>query len=155
MAKIRTGDIAIDGLADLSRTLKRFDTDLAKTLRDANREAATIAASAAKSRATAAGGSLAKGAPTITASAGYAWAGLGFGGPRAPWMPGAEFGANRDRQRQRSTGTYIGYRQFQPWRGSDRNAGYAIYPAIRASADRVVESYADGLDSLFGRIWSN
>ncbi|MGH9460369.1 MAG: hypothetical protein ACRD1X_04075 [Vicinamibacteria bacterium] len=149
--KVRTGDVRVEGLAELSRVLKRMDSDLAKELRKANKDAAQVAATVSKSRALSVGGVAAKVAPTIRASAGVKSASVGFGGAQAPMAGGAEFGANRDRLRQRSTGTYVGYRQFQPWRGSGRNAGYFVYPAIRDNENRIVEQYTDALDHLLRR----
>lgn len=151
MAKLRTGDIQIEGLRELSKALKNLSPEQAKELRQANKDAAQIAADAARSRALARGGSAAKGASSIRASAGVRSASVGFGGARAPWMGGSEFGANREGQRRRSTGTYVGYRQFDVWRGSGRSAGYFVYPAIRASEDRIVEQYTQTLDQLIER----
>ena len=151
MSKVRTGDIAIEGLAELSRALKNLDPDQARELRAANKDAARIAADAGISRARAMGGELAAGASSIRASAGVKSASVGFGGAKAPWMPGAEFGAARDRQRSRSTGSYVGYRQFREWRGAGRTAGYAIYPGIRASEDQIVDQYTHAIDSLIRR----
>ena len=148
MAKVKTGDIQVEGLAQLSKVLKGMDKDLAKELRLANKKAAQIAADAAKSRALSLGGSAAKGAPTIRASAGVKSASVGFGGASAPWMGGSEFGANREGQRRRSTGTYVGYRQFDNWRGSGRTAGYFVYPSIRDNEGRIVEQYEDALGDL-------
>jgi hypothetical protein len=148
MPRVRTGDVQVEGLAELSRVLKSMDSDLARELRLANKSAAGIAADAAQSRALSIGGIAAKTAPTIRASAGVKSASVGFGGASAPWGAGAEFGAARDRQRQRSSGTYVGYAQFQPWRGSGRSAGYFVYPSIRANEDRIVEQYEDALGDL-------
>lgn len=151
MPKVRTGDVQVEGLRELSRVLKNMDNDLARELRGANKDAAQVAADAAQVRARAQGGAAAKGVTSIRASAGLRSASVGFGGARAPWMAGAEFGANRDRQRQRSTGTYIGYRQFQPWRGTGRTAGYFVYPAIRANEERIIDQYTQALDALLRR----
>lgn len=149
--KVRTGDIKVEGLAELSRALRKMDTDLAKELRGANKDAARVAATAAKSRALSVGGAAAKVAPTIRASSGLKSASVGFGGAAAPFAGGAEFGAARDRQRTRSTGTYVGYRQFKPWRGAGRSAGYFVYPAIRDNEARIIEQYMESLDHLLRR----
>lgn len=151
--KVKTGDIQVEGLAQLSRVLRDMDKDLAKELRQTNKKAAEIAADAARSRALSLGGSAAKGAPTIRATAGVRSASVGFGGTSAPWMGGSEFGANREGQRHRSTGTYVGYRQFDVWRGSGRTAGYFVYPSIRDNEGRIVEHYQEALDDLIRRTW--
>lgn len=151
MPKVRTGDIQVEGLKELSRVLKSMDNDLAKELRGANKDAAQIAATASKQRALSIGGSAAKGATSIRASAAVKSASVGFGGSSAPWEVGAEFGANRDAQRSRSTGSYVGYRQFQPWRGSGGNAGYFVFPSIRDNEGRIVEQYTEALDELIRR----
>jgi len=147
-SKVRTGDVQVEGLAALGKALKNLDPDKAKELRQANKDAASIASTAAKAKALSIGGSAAKGVPSIRASAGLKSASVGFGGAKAPWMGGAEFGAAQDRQRTRSSGSYIGYKQFPPHRGSGRTAGYFVYPAIRDNENRIVEQYNQALDSL-------
>lgn len=146
--KVRTGDIAVEGLAELSRALRSMDTDLARELRGANKDAADIAARAGRSKAVSIGGVAAKVAPSIRASAGVRSAGVGFGGAKYPFAGGAEFGAGQDTTRHRKSGTYIGYRQFQPFRGSGRSAGYFIYPSIRDHETEIVGQYEQALDEL-------
>lgn len=52
-------------------------------------------------------------------------------------MWGAEFGGGR----RSST------RQFRPWRGSGSDAGYMLYPAVRAHAERTGVMYSAALDA--------
>lgn len=67
--------------------------------------------------------------------------------PQTPYAMGSEFGANPDDERVSASGRrYIGYRQFQPWRGSGEGAGYFVWPAIR-QAD-VFTQYQTALDAL-------
>lgn len=73
-----------------------------------------------------------------------------------PGAFGAEFGADRNQRRlirgggQRRSHYRKGWNQFRPWRGSDSNAGYFLWPSIRDSADDVRETYAD----LVEKLWS-
>lgn len=64
---------------------------------------------------------------------------------------GYEFGAGRQTRRDRRSGTYVGFRQFDNWRGNGRDAGYAVYPTIRDEAPGMPERYADALDPLLRR----
>lgn len=59
---------------------------------------------------------------------------------------GSEFGAYNNRKRERSSGNYIGYRQFPartPRFGARGNAGRFIYPALRESQSYIVATWED------------
>lgn len=142
MARIKTGTVQVDGLRELSKALKQLeDKNLGKELQKANKAAANLVASAAKGLATTLGSTPAHVAPSIRASAGRQSASVSIGGAAYPMAAGAEFGGQRRPTTQ----------QFQPWRGSDSNAGYFLYPTIRAKVDEIVGEYADALDELLGK----
>lgn len=150
--RIKTGLIQIDGLAELNRTLREdFGKGFQVELRQANKAAAELAADGARARAYSLGGVAGHVAPSIKLSAGTATAGVSFGGPGFPMAGGAEFGALQNEIRGRRTGPYVGYRQFEPWRGNQMDAGYFVYPTIRASADEIEAQYRDALDRLLTR----
>lgn len=130
--------IRVEGLAELSKSLRVLDKSLQRELRAAGKDVATKVAGLAKARAYALGGVAAKTAPSIKPSAGVTSAGVAFGGDAYPFAGGAEFGSGR-------------YRQFDPWRGNGSDAGYFVYPAIRSSADEIEETYSEHVDDLIKR----
>ena len=68
-----------------------------------------------------------------------------IGGRGVPFFGGAEFGAGQGVLRSRSTGNYLGYNQFQPFRGQE---GYFLYPAIRATREEVIDLYGDAVEQI-------
>lgn len=59
---------------------------------------------------------------------------------------GVEFGAYNNRIRRRSSGNYIGYRQFPPRTarvGVRGNEGRFIYPALRESQKYIIATWED------------
>ncbi len=46
----------------------------------------------------------------------------------------------------RVTGVVIGWNQFNEWRGSSNQAGYFLYPTLRASTDDIVIKYATEME---------
>jgi hypothetical protein len=44
------------------------------------------------------------------------------------------------------TGVVIGWNQFNEWRGNKQNAGYFLYPTLRASTDDIVVKYASEME---------
>lgn len=153
--KIKTGTIQVEGLAELNKALRSLDGDLAKEMRDVNRSVAGFVAADARGAAQALGGVAAHVAPSIKAVGGVSSAGVAFGGARYPMGPGAEFGAGRDLSRQRSSGSYKGYNQFDAWQGNDHNAGYFVYPSIRRDADRIETEYTKAVDALTKKAFPN
>lgn len=149
--KIRTGDVQVSGLKELNKQLRDLPGDLQKELPKINRAAADIVATDARSNALSIGGVAAKTAPTIGVVGGARSAGVGFGGARAPWAGGAEFGAGRNVVRRRRSGSYLGFNQFQEWSGNGPKAGYFVYPAIRDNNERIVRTYEEGLNDLLKR----
>lgn len=151
--KVRTGDIQVRGLKELNKALKDLPDDLHKELPRINREAAGIAADQGRSNALALGGVAAKTAPSIKLVGGARSAGVGFGGVAYPWAGGAEFGAGQNIIRTRKSGTYLGYNQFEPWKGNGPTAGYFIYPAIREKNDEIVRTYEEGLEGILKQLF--
>lgn len=71
-------------------------------------------------------------------------AAIGFGrGFRGAF--GHEYGAKQNTRRQRASGSYLGYNQFPIWRGSGLDAGYFMWPGIRAASEAGVGELADGV----------
>lgn len=138
MPTIRSGEIQVHGLSELSRALRRLESGFPDELKAANREAADMVATASKGRAASLGGVAAHVAPSIGSRAGATSAGVAFGGAAWPMAGGAEFGAIR-------------YTQFKPWRGNGPGAGYFVYPSIRDNSERITETYTDRVDDLIRR----
>lgn len=138
MARIRSGEVKVDGLRELNNALRAVGKDAQSELRDAGKKIAETVADDARSNAYSLGGVAAKVAPSIRASAGVRSAGVGFGGAAFPFAGGAEFGSLR-------------YKQFKPWRGNTSDAGYFVYPSIRSNSERITEDYAEAVDDLMRR----
>lgn len=133
--RIKTGEIRVQGLDKLNRALREMGGEFPNSVRQANKSVAEDVRTVAFSRALALGGVAAHVAPSLRAVAGARSAGVAGGGARYPMFGGAEFGSIR-------------YKQFKPWRGNKSNAGYFLYPAIRAEAPRITQEYLDELDAL-------
>lgn len=136
MARIRTGDVKVDGLKELNKALKAIGPDARKDLKEASKKVATFVANDARSAAYSIGGVAAHVAPSIKPVASIAGsAGVSIGGTAYPMAGGAEFGS-------------IKYKQFQPWRGNGSDAGYFLYPAIRQDVDRITNEFAAAIDDI-------
>jgi hypothetical protein len=128
--------VQVEGLVELNKALKDLGDEFKGEMRRTNKGVADFVATDARAGASAAGSTLAHIAPSIKASAGALSAGVSLGGPAYPMAAGAEFGAGPDLP------------QFKPWRGNGQGAGYAVYPAIRANADRIESEYGEAADRL-------
>jgi hypothetical protein len=149
MARVGSGGAKVVGLDELRRELKRLDdAGLIGELKDVNYEVASSVIGPMKSKAAGIGAMEARAAATLSASKAAARAQVNFGGAKAPFAGGAEFGAGRDSIRSRASGSYVGYRQFNPWRGNGGDAGYFMYPTIRDRMDDIVERYGDGIEKI-------
>lgn len=138
--RVKSSDsIHVEGLRELSRSLREMDKALPRELREAGKDVAKTVAGAAQSRAVGLGGVAAKSAPSIKPSAGITSAGVAFGGPAYPFAGGAEFGSFK-------------YPQFKPWRGAGSDAGYFVYPAIRDKSDEIQATYEDKVNALIKRV---
>ena len=134
MGRKKVGAIAVEGLDELRRELKKLDdAGLTKELKDANYKVASLVVDASKARANSR--LERKAALSLSAGRQAARAQVAGGGPRAPFFGGAEFGARK-------------YPQFQPWRGNGITAGYFLFPAIRAETDRIVDLYGDEIQRI-------
>lgn len=135
MTRISSGAVNVEGLAELSKALKKLEggKELSRELRIANKEAATFVKNKATARGQSLGSTAAMIAPTLKASAGATSAGVSLGSH--PAAAGAEFGG-----RGRAT-----TQQFQPHKGT---TGYFVYPTIRDSAEEIVKPYEEAIDRL-------
>ena len=129
----------MEGLNELNRALRALGKDVQGELKNAHREVADVVTDDARSRAYGLGSTAAMVAPGLASFGGTTSAGVKLGGHEAAM--GAEFGG-----RGRPT-----TQQFQPWRGSGSGAGFFLYPAIRANADRITETYEGMVDDLLRR----
>ncbi|MGL5936373.1 MAG: hypothetical protein ACRCZI_12230 [Cetobacterium sp.] len=125
-----------------------------KALRKADVKIAGPVATRARGRAAAGGGLWPRIAPTIRGTASPSGGALIAAGRRVPGTFGAEYGADRNRRRRRRTPsggetTYVGYRQFRNWSGAGQDAGYVLWPAVRAQLPFVEENYLEAIsDSI-------
>lgn len=136
--KVRSGTVQVHGLPELSRALKAIGPDAQKELREASRRVARFVADDARAAALSIGGVAAHVAPSIKPVGGVSGAGVALGGAAYPMAGGAEFGSLR-------------FKQFKPWRGNGSDAGYFVYPAIRADADRIETEFTDAVDDIIKR----
>lgn len=139
MAKIRSGDVQVEGLAELNRALRLMDAGLQAELKAAGLKVAEFVAADARAVADTLGGVARKTAPSITAKGYTTGAGVSFGGASYPFAGGAEFGSYK-------------YHQFKPWRGNSSDAGYFLYPAIRQDVDRIETEYGNAIDDLIRKV---
>ena len=63
---------------------------------------------------------------------------------------GIEFGAYQEVTRERKSGTYKGYRQFQPRspREGRGNAGYFIFPTLKALQPEITRRWVEEVDRI-------
>lgn len=137
--RIRSGEVQVEGLVELQRALREMGPEFKKELPKVNKQVATFVAKDAQAAAYGLGSVAAKVAPSVRASAGAGFAGVGFGGPAYPFAGGAEFGA-------------LQYKQFQPWRGNGSDAGYFVYPTIRRDGGRIETEYSEAAEALIQRV---
>lgn len=148
MPTLDGASVKVAGLRELRAALRRLDDrSLLKELGSANARIADLVVSKARGNASSAMEQSAAG--RLKASKAVASARVILGGK--PYDMGAEFGAGRNQRRSRSTGSYLGFNQFKPWRGSGGGAGYFLFPAIRDSRDELIEAYAKGIE----RVWQS
>jgi hypothetical protein len=48
----------------------------------------------------------------------------------------------------KATKVIRGWNQFREWRGNGANAGYALYPTMRANREQIVEIWGKGIDRI-------
>lgn len=154
MAVNRGGSIKVQGLDELRRELRKLDdAGLTNELKQTNFDAAKAVIAPAQARARGLGRMQARAAATLTPSKAAAGARVNFGGAKAPFAGGAEFGAGQNvpRRPPGRTGTVLGWNQFEPWRGNDAGAGYFLYPTIRELTPELVEMYGDAIERITAR----
>lgn len=138
---IRTsGTVEVPELNEFRRALKQLDNDYAKQLGKINQDVAQSVVDEATTLGEAEGGSYlaALRLRGLRASKAQTAASIVLDGAKAPMIFGAEFGAKR-------------FSQFEPWRGAGDDAGYALWPAIRAKQPDTEEAYLEALDELSSR----
>jgi hypothetical protein len=140
--------VKIVGLRETQKALQELQ-GTGKALREVNLGVAEMVAERARELARSQGGVIAKAADAIKAGAEQTRAFVKItANARFPFALGAEFGAGRDLPRRRTSGTYVGYRQFEPWRGNKQDAGYALYPTIRRNNTAIVNAYDERIGQL-------
>lgn len=143
--------IEVEGLGQYRRDLRQVSTEFPRELRKLNKSAAELIVDEARGRAQSIGGVAAHVAPSLKAQAQGTSAAVKLGGNRYPMAGGAEFGAGRNTNRQTRRGPVRGWNQFDSWTGNSSDAGYFLYPSIRARQDDVIELYAEGLEQIAER----
>jgi hypothetical protein len=75
---------------------------------------------------------------------------LSNGTPVGEIALGVEFGAYQNRPRKRKSGQYTGYKQFQPRspREGRGNAGYFIFPTLKALQPEITKKWVDQVDRI-------
>jgi hypothetical protein len=153
--------IADKDIQAILRTFKNMDDiakeDMKKTVKEISNDAASSIGSALQ--ATPQGQALArsikvsnsyKRGPVI--SIGGDNPKLKNGTPVGAIALGVEFGAYQDRQRKRKgkSTDYVGYRQFQPRspREGRGNAGYFIFPTLKALQPYITKRWVDEVDRI-------
>jgi hypothetical protein len=140
--------IQVRGIKDLQKALRQINEDLPKELATANQHVAQHVVTKARARAAGLGRMEARAAESLAAARQQRIAAIRYGGARYPMAMGAEFGAAQNTLRQTARGVMRGWNQFRPWRGSDSNAGYILFPTLRAESDQIVDLYGDVLGQL-------
>jgi hypothetical protein len=127
----RGASTRVIGLKSFVAELKAVSPEFARELSAVHREIARMIRDESKSAAGALGSTAAHVAPSIRATGTQKSAAVTLGGDDFPMAMGAEFGSIR-------------FHQFQAWRGNDADAGYFVYPTIRAHADDIERMIMDG-----------
>jgi hypothetical protein len=149
----RTQDtIRVKGLDEFRKELRKLQdaagADGLSLLKDANFRVANMVIGKAQSRASGLGAMQAKAASTMKAGRAQARATI-TGGARIPFFFGAEFGAYSNVPRQRGGRAFVGFNQFEPFKKpGNGNAGYFLYPTIKAESKRIIDMYADELEKI-------
>lgn len=148
----RSASVNVKGLNELRRELKKLDqadsSEWRKALSKVNYDVARLVVGKAKPRMAGLPGPGSRSSASLTASKSGVAARLAFGGARAPFAEGVEFGSARNIPRRTARGTVRGWNQFQAWRGNGPDAGYALFPTIRESTEEIVEMYGDAIDEV-------
>src|SRR5688572_19239642 len=99
MAVVYKADaVRISGMRELRAEMRAIGNGMPRALGRAQKRVATEFAALAQQKARSEGGALAKGARSIRGGGTQKGAHIRFGGPRYPYMAGAEFGSTKYRQ---------------------------------------------------------
>jgi hypothetical protein len=149
-----TAPLRIVGLREFQADLRALDKTLPREIRVVNLSVAKMVRDKAVSKGVSQGGLAAKAAPTLKALAQQRSASIKLTATAAvPFALGAEFGAGHNIERQRKTGTYLGYNQFKEWRGAGAGSGYFLWPTVREQEDAIAQSYLTRLTELTNRVF--
>jgi hypothetical protein len=128
--------VRMEGIEPVRKAFKvAGDVGFANTEKELYKDIAADIADKAKSRGSDLGSVFAKAAPSMRAGSNGKTAYVSLGGKAYPYALGAEFGSVR-------------YKQFQPWRGTGDDAGYFLYPTIRADKDNIEKMAKEAVDKL-------
>lgn len=164
---IRSTDRAIyvKGLDEFRKELRRIEAnggeDGRELLKDANNRVASYVVQQAQRRAAGIGRMQARAASALKANRAQARATITASTRDVPWFFGAEFGAKPNITRRpraasgwAGAGPWRGYNQFEMWRKpGGGNAGWFLFPTMRAESKNIIEMYGDELDKIARRIF--
>jgi hypothetical protein len=141
----------VEGLAELRRELKKLEDakEFEAELKDVNKRVGDLVVAGARAHASTPMERAA--AASLRSSRAASKAQVLGGSARVPFFGGAEFGAMQNQMRVSVRGPYEGLNQFHPWKGNGRDAGYFLYPAIRAAEAEIVDMYGEGLEAITAR----
>lgn len=152
MPRARAVAVDVVGLKDLQRELRKVGPEFPKELRRENHEVARYVLRRAEGTAARVGGVAAHAAPGMKTRAEQRYALIQLDTHSHPEILGAEFGGGalyRAGNPKSTTGKRPGFTsQFEPWRGNGPDAGYFLYPTIRAETDEIVDRYGDLVDRV-------
>lgn len=143
----RSVDIRIESadIESIIRDLKKAGDEAKGALKQLNYEVAVMVRDAAKARAGSAGRQQATAARSLRAGKSATGAFLNYGGKKYPFAMGAEFGSNKNKLRETSSGRAMkGWNEFRPF----RKGGYFLYSAIKEQHDAINDLYLDRLMDL-------
>lgn len=128
--------IEVPGLNGWRKDLREVDPKLQRELGRAYKAIGGEIVARASSLASSLGGVAAKSAQALKATARATDVSIRLDGERFPWALGAEFGGGPPRTPQ-----------FKPWRGSGPDAGYFLYPTIRAESRTILDMFGEAVDA--------
>lgn len=123
--------IAVSGLRELSRSLKKVDNEAAKQLRVVFNDAAELVIATARPRIPRVTGRAAGSLKTRSTRTAVR---VTFGGPRAPYYPWLDFGGRTGRKKS----------VVRPF----ITEGRYVYPAYYERYDDIVRSMQDGIERV-------
>lgn len=128
--QVRNVSIDIPGLKPFIDEMKALGPEAAAAMKRENVLVAQSVRTRAIAKADELGSVAAKAAPSIRVSQTVNYASVRLGGRDAPYALGAEFGSIR-------------FKQFKPYRGNGRDAGYFLYPTIREMEPEILVMYSE------------